>query len=154
MRILPSVVFESRHNKEKNGMATLEKLSEYIDNEFSLNYWADDAIDYANELVSTLSDNEWHRLKQTWHSKSVAWQIRCADAVFGVDSKHAIDLLIKMLNSVEVEVALAAAEGLEASDWNPDPDSIPVLEKLVNKLETDERSTVDTLIERGSHIVQ
>jgi len=136
-------------------MTTLDKFSEYLDNDFSANYWADDAIDYATELATLLSDNEWHRLKQTWRYKPVNWQFKCAEAVFGTEKPQAIDLLEKMLTSTEVKVALAAAEGLEASDWKPNTNNtFAALEKLLNELEENERSTVENLMERSEHDMQ
>ena len=59
--------------------------------------------------------------------------VRLADAVFGFDKPRVIDLLCQMLKSPEVEVAIAAAESLDAKDYVTSLGHI--LEKLLDSVE-------------------
>ncbi|MBD2767939.1 hypothetical protein IC235_08535 [Hymenobacter sp. BT664] len=116
-------------------MNTFNELDRYLAVAYGLDQWSDDAIDHAAELLDGFDEADWHRLERTWRDRPSAWQVRLADAVFGSDKPRVIDLLCQMLKSPEVEVALAAAESLEAKDdvWTPDASLRAVLAKLLNR---------------------
>ena len=131
-------------------MDTFDELDRYLAVDYSPNLWSDDAIDRATELLDGLSEADWHRLERTWKDRPIAWQVRLADAVFGSDKPRVIDLLCQMLKSPEVEVAIAAAESLEAKDyvWIPDTSLRDVLEKLLDSVEGGEQHAIKVLLGR------
>jgi hypothetical protein len=131
-------------------MNKLDELDQYLEPDYSPDYWSEIAIDRATELVDSLDDADWARLQKIWSNRPTAWQVRLADAVFLSDKPQSIDLLCQMLKSHEVQVALAAAESLEAQDdvWTPDPSLRNDLERLLEQLDGGERRTVEALIAR------
>ncbi|MGL5941711.1 MAG: hypothetical protein ACRC2S_15270 [Waterburya sp.] len=134
-------------------MNTFDELDQYLNVDYNINYWSDDAMDYAIELIDRLSEPEWILLKKNWNEKSVAWQVRLADALFGSEQYRVIDLLISMLKSPEIKVAIAAAESLESKDymWAPDASLRDVLEKLLEQVKDGEQCIIENLI---AHIHQ
>jgi len=131
-------------------MDTFDELDQYLGVDYNVNLWSDDAIEHATELLDGLSEVDWTRLKRTWNDRPVAWQVRLADAVFGSDKPRAIDLLVEMLRASEAQVAIAAAESLEAKDdvWTPDSSLRDVLEKLLDQVKVGDRRTVEGLLAR------
>ena len=127
-------------------MDTFDELDRYLTVDYSPNLWSDDAIDCATELLDGLSEADWHRLERTWKDIPIAWQVRLADAVFGSDKPRVIDLLCQMLKSPEVEVAIAAAESLEAKDYVTSLRD--VLEKLLDSVEGGEQHAIKVLLGR------
>jgi hypothetical protein len=138
-------------------MSTFDELDRYLQIDYSLNAWSDFAIDRAIDLIEQLDDAEWARLEHTWKARSVGYQTRLADAVFGSDKPRVLSLLLEMLASDEVEVALAAAESLEAKDdvWTPDASLRPLLERVAERvgerMGPEDRDTLDTLLARIPH---
>jgi hypothetical protein len=131
-------------------MNAFDELDQYLGVDYNVNLWSDDAIDHATELLDGLNEVDWNRLERTWKDRPVAWQVRLADAVFGSDKLRVIDLLIQMLKSPEIEVAIAAAESLEAKDyiWTPDLSLSDVLEELLDQVKGGHRHTVEVLLAR------
>jgi hypothetical protein len=138
-------------------MSTFDELDRYLQIDYSMNAWSDFAVDRASELIHQLDDAEWARLGHTWKARSVGYQVRLANAVFRSDKPQVISLLLEMLASEEVEVALAAAENLEAKDdvWAPDASLRPLLERVSERVGEQmgpgERGLVDALLARIPH---
>jgi hypothetical protein len=129
-------------------MNTLEKLDQYLEVDYNANLWSDDAVEYAVTLADTLSDQEWASLEKIWQERSINWQVRLADAVYGSDKPRVINLLIQMLQSPEISVALAAVDSLEAKDymWTPSASLRSILEKLLTCANGSNRSAVEKLL--------
>ena len=130
-------------------MKTFEELDQYLGVDFNINLWSDDAMDHATMLLDLLEEKEWERLGQIW-KRPVSWQVKLADAVFGSDKPRVIDLLCQMLYSNKIEVALAAAESLDAKEyvWSPDPSLRDVLEKLQVMAKSGSEKTIVNLLQR------
>src|SRR2546423_1308602 len=130
------------------------ELDKYLNADFGPDAWYDFAIDCATELIEGLETTEEEQLKTIWQNRSVAWQVRLAEAAAGSDKEEqAVDLLAQMLTSPEVQVALAAAEGLEGTDhiWTPSPALRNDLERLRERVQGFDRATVEGLIARIPH---
>src|ERR1700730_5994691 len=121
-------------------MSTFDDLDRYLNSDINLNLWYDRSLFNATELINDLKDDDWERLKNSWKEKSIDWQVRLAEAVFGSDRAGVIDLLCQMLKSPFVEVASAAAESLGAMGdiWKPDASLRGDLEKLLSQVDVGE----------------
>lgn len=131
-------------------MANYQKLDDFLSQQFSPDYWSDDAMHYATSLVRQLNNEEWNTLATTWHDKPVDWQIKLAEAVYGCEDSQVIDLLIQMLSASALPVAVAASESLEAKDyvWKPAESQREVLLRLLNVLDGYEQETIRKLLTR------
>lgn len=97
-------------------MTYFEKLDDYLSEEFSPDYWYDEAHIYAIELLRKMTPNDWNQLKIEWRDRSSDWQERCAYILSDADSSLAIPLLLEMLKSKNNEVVLTAADALISID--------------------------------------
>jgi hypothetical protein len=130
----------------------LEELTEYLDRAYGIDYWSDDAIDYARALVNQLGVEQWDALSAGWNAKDIEWQVRLAEAVFGCESPRRVDLLLAMLRSEVMDVAVAAAKSLEASDdvWAPDPSMRSLLQYLHDRAKEEDKYIFEILLAKIS----
>ena len=60
-------------------MTIFQELDTYLSQDFSDDYWSDDASLYARELVKQLTTEDWDALKFSWRNRSKHWQESCAE---------------------------------------------------------------------------
>jgi hypothetical protein len=122
-------------------MDKLNELTEYLGLVCGADYWSEEAIDWAQDLLNQLGAEQWNELFADWASHDVMWQVRLADALCTCESPRAIDLLLAMLRSNVLDVAVAAAESLEGKDdvWEPDPSMRSLLQDLHDRVEDEDK---------------
>jgi hypothetical protein len=86
----------------------------YLNQEFSEDYWYDDAKFYACELVKQLTTDDWNALKSSWRNRSKQWQERCAEILDWGDARQAVPLLMEMIQVEDDELTLTAADSLSS----------------------------------------
>lgn len=114
-------------------MTTFQELDAYLNQEFSDDYWYDDAKFYACELVKQLTTDDWNALKSSWRNRSKQWQERYAEILDWGDARQAVPLLLEMIQVEDDELTLTAADSLSSlvGVVNPNlPVSKDVLEHL------------------------
>jgi hypothetical protein len=95
-------------------MTTFQELDAYLNQEFSDDYWYDDAKFYACELVKQLTTDDWNALKSSWQNRSKQWQERCAEILDWGDARQAVPLLMEMIQVEDDELSLTAADSLSS----------------------------------------
>jgi hypothetical protein len=95
-------------------MTTFQELDAYLSQEFSDDYWYDDAKFYACELVKQLTTDDWDALKSSWRNHSKQWQERCAEILDWGDARQAVPLLVEMIQVEDDELTLTAADSLSS----------------------------------------
>ena len=78
-----------------------EELDEYLSGYFTEDYWYDEGVGIANEILERFNKYDWEKLLDNILSKSVEWQIRfayCADS--DINDKVIIKSLI-LLSSID-----------------------------------------------------
>jgi hypothetical protein len=95
-------------------MTTFQELDAYLSQEFSDDYWYDDAKFYACELVKQLTTEDWNALKFSWRNRSKQWQERCAEILDWGDARQAVPLLLEMIQVEDDELTLTAADSLRS----------------------------------------
>lgn len=93
-------------------MQQFQELDDYLNQDYSINYWSDDAIFYAQELLQNFAPSDWDNLLNYWRYRPSQWQIYCAEILPWGDTDKAVPLLIKMIQTLEDEVVTAAADSL------------------------------------------
>lgn len=95
-------------------MTTFQELDVYLSQDFSEDYWADDASLYACELVKQLTTDDWNALHASWRNRSQQWQERCAEILDWGDARQAVPLLLEMIRVEDDELTLTAADSLSS----------------------------------------
>ncbi|MET8851727.1 hypothetical protein [Amycolatopsis sp. NPDC004625] len=111
-------------------------------------YWADDVVERAAELVAKLEPADWTWLAEVWPSWPAGYQRQLADALAG-SGPAGWPILTAMLRSADAEVAMPAAEALQPSAWPGDPALEPDLRRLRELVEPELADIPDDLIRRG-----
>lgn len=86
--------------------------SQYLSGDFGPDYWSDEAIDQARNLLTKFTERDWEALSNQWSTGSIEWQVRCADMLGYADPNFAQPILKDMIKSKQEEVAQAAQESL------------------------------------------
>lgn len=132
-------------------MSALIEYDTYISKDFSRDYWADDAIDFATELAGRLTQNDWTELKIMWRHKPLPWQEKCSQSISILEVEQAVSILEDMLTSPSKSVALLAVEGLQANDkWLPTTSHLLTLAELSKNVDLIDLENIKILILRGS----
>lgn len=118
-------------------MTIFRQLDAYLNQEFSDDYWYDDAKFYACELVKQLTTDDWNALKSSWQNRSKQWQERCAEILDWGDARQAAPLLLEMIQVEDDELTLTAADclssiGLAEIDLAISADVLPRLQAVAN----------------------
>jgi hypothetical protein len=95
-------------------MTTFQELDAYLSQDFSDDYWSDDASLYAHELVKQLSTEDWKALKSCWQNRSKQWQVRFAEILDWGETRRAVSLLRQMIRVKDDELMLTAADSLRS----------------------------------------
>jgi len=131
----------------------LSELDEYLGRDFSMNYWADDAIDHAIELVQKMTNSDWNSIGSYWRHRPKTWQYRLAEILSEADPRHAVPLLIDMIQMPDDELAQEGANSLNAlysEDMAPrvDPKIVERLKSLARKRPTFDANVINELLKR------
>ncbi|WP_288407009.1 hypothetical protein [uncultured Herbaspirillum sp.] len=87
---------------------------EYIDRDFSLDYWSDEGVSQAALILIKFTDSDWDILAKLCLSKSEKWGIRCADTLGDIEGSKALIVLLKLLKSVSPDVRMAALDSIRS----------------------------------------
>ncbi len=115
-------------------MTTFQELDAYLSQDFSDDYWSDDASLYAHELVKQLSTEDWKALKSCWQNRSKQWQIRCAEILDWGEALQAVPLLRQMIQVRDDELTLTAADSLRSLVGVVNP-NLPVSKDVLKHLQ-------------------
>jgi hypothetical protein len=95
-------------------MTVFQELDTYLGQEFSVDYWSDEAMLYACVLVQKMTPTDWEALRASWRLRAKEWQYRCAEILSQADPQQAIPVLLDMLQTPDGELAVAAADAFRA----------------------------------------
>lgn len=95
-------------------MNALAELEELLSGDYSENYWSNDLVLVARDLVAQLTDADWHTLQSSWSGQPATWQYRLADVISRGEPSKALPLLIPMIEADDDELSLTAADSLNA----------------------------------------
>lgn len=116
-------------------MTIFQELDAYLSQEFSTDYWYDDAKFYACNLVKQLTADDWNTLKSSWQNRSKQWQERCAEVVDWGDARQAVPLLIEMIQVEDDDLTLAAADSLWSISIAAPDLELPLEGKVLERLQ-------------------
>jgi hypothetical protein len=108
-------------------------LDKYLATPFTVDHWEDDAIAYAQELVTRLAPADWATFAYVWPQRPVTWQARAAQVLSHAAPTYAVPLLIGLTDSADPDVVEAAADSLRDFGSTEAPLVVPAA--LVERLD-------------------
>jgi hypothetical protein len=100
-------------------------LDEHLATEFTVDHWEDDAIGYAQALVTRLTPADWAAFDDLWAQRPVLWQARAAQVLSHAAPTYAVPLLVRMTESADQDVVEAAADSLREFGSPEAPLAVP-----------------------------
>jgi len=79
----------------------IDKFGKYLSGEFSNDYWSEDAIYSAGDILDKISTEEWIELEGIFKSKNKQWQVRCLQSFAATDSLEFQPILRNILTSID-----------------------------------------------------
>ena len=114
-------------------MTVFQELDTYLGQEFSADYWSDEAILYAYALVQKMTSTDWEAFRASWRLRPKEWQYRCAEILSQANPQQAVPVLLDMLQTSDGELAVAAADALRA--LHVGEHNAPMSPKVVERLQ-------------------
>ena len=108
-------------------------LDEHLATEFTVDHWEDDAIGYAQALVTRLTPADWAAFDGAWAQRPAMWQARAAQVLSHGSSTYAVPRLVGMAESADPDVVEAALDSLREFGSPEAPLAVPVV--LLERLE-------------------
>lgn len=93
-----------------------DEFNEYISSEFSHDYWHDEGIDIALDMLYKFKETDWVRLSNDLPMKNTYWKVKLANCLGDVDNPYARDLLILMVEKNNGELLEASIDSLRNKD--------------------------------------
>lgn len=90
------------------------EYEDYLNQDFSTNFWSDEGIDASCEILSKFSAEDWIALASKWREKTNNWKVRCAETIDSYPSHLVMDILLDMLGEDNADVIIAAADSLRS----------------------------------------
>lgn len=90
------------------------RYEEYLNYDFSPDYWSDEGITIASAQLNKFSEEDWITLSRSWADKSTEWKVRCAETLDAPFLAEAIKVLLAMLHDADSNVVIAAADSLRS----------------------------------------
>ncbi|WP_440533998.1 hypothetical protein [Variovorax sp. YR566] len=88
------------------------EYDDYLKLDFLVDYWYDEGIDIASKIISRFEESAWDELLVNCSLRTSQWKIRCAETLDLTVHPTSVLVLLRLLDSSDKEVVLAAADTL------------------------------------------
>lgn len=78
-----------------------DELNKYLSGSFNVDYWYDEGVDIAREIIYKFKESDWKILLEEISKKDVEWKKRIAYCLYNCDNKYEWLLLVELLNTEE-----------------------------------------------------
>lgn len=106
-------------------MERFNTLSDFLIPDYHTDYWSDDAVLIAMEMLAALQPDDWDELARSWPDRTPGWQCRLADILDDAPPERAMPILLAMVVSEDGAVAKTAAASLCPYRDRLDPAMVP-----------------------------
>ena len=87
-----------------------------------IEYWENEEIEHALDLIIGFNDDDWSLLQSSWKSRVDIWKERCAKLLDANKGLISLSILLEMLESGNLEITVNAVESLQGfedvEDWS------------------------------------
>lgn len=110
------------------------EYDDYLKLDFLADYWYDEGVNIASKILFKFEESSWNELLESCSSRTVEWKTRCAETLDLTTHPTATVVLLKLLDSAEKDVILAAADSLRDRNIVQIPsDAIEKLKELADQ---------------------
>lgn len=92
----------------------------FLNKEFSSDYWSDLGIDEAITLMDDFNSEDWELLRNEIKNANPKSQVRCAQTLGDSYSKQAFEVLMVLTKSSDVSVVVASLDSLSSMGASSD----------------------------------
>lgn len=89
-------------------------FDKFLGSSFSIDYWSDEGISCASEMVSEFTEQDWEDLVSSLPEQNENWLVRCAESLGDVESNSSLDTLFNLLNFQSKDIQIAALDSMNA----------------------------------------
>lgn len=115
---------------------------EYLDREFSPDYWSDEGISQAVLVLMKFDEDDWEILAKSRESRPDLWILRCAETLGDIANEKALLVLLGFLQLESDEIRVATlgsirsliSSGMEISNHRDE------ILSAINKIKETEKS--------------
>jgi len=91
-----------------------KEFDNYLQSDFSEDYWSDVGICFAEKKLEKFSDEDWLAINKDWKNRDNLWLMRCTDALGEVENPKSLELLVKFMEVDDVEVKIATLDSVSS----------------------------------------
>ncbi|WP_038181741.1 hypothetical protein [Vibrio rhizosphaerae] len=91
-----------------------QEFDNYLNSLFSSDYWADEGISIAENMLSKFSNTDWDMLKDSVGFRDSKWLVKCAEVLGENESSIAFNILMKIAINDNLEVKIAALDSINS----------------------------------------
>jgi hypothetical protein len=96
------------------GNNMFDNYSEYLSEDFSVDYWSDEGIGYATTFLDKFTDSDWVSLKDIVRHKPIPWMIRCVETLGDVGGVSSFDVLLELIAVENDEVKISSLDSMNS----------------------------------------
>ncbi len=81
-----------------------QKLEDYLSGYFYADYWYDEGVDIAQNIISNFTKQDWEQLQNQLSKQTVEWKKRLAYCLYDTTNPYQFLTLVKLLDTEEKEL--------------------------------------------------
>ena len=75
-----------------------DKLEKYLLGYLPSNYWYDEGVDIAQDIISNFTDDDWKLLLERLSKQDIEWKKKLAYCLYDDNNKYELLVLLELLN--------------------------------------------------------
>ena len=75
-----------------------DKLKKYLLGYLPENYWYDEGVDIARDIISNFTENDWKLLLEQLSEQNIEWKKKLAYCLYDDSNKYELLVLLELLN--------------------------------------------------------
>ena len=132
-----------------------DRLDKYLSGYLPMDYWYDEGVDIAREIIADLKPCDWEMLLEKVSTKDVEWKKKIAYCLYDRDKEYGSSLLLELLDTEDEELFEIALDSLRgfvdkeiAVSLVRDPVLISKMVKLYHDAGKPPRAVLDDLAKK------
>ncbi len=90
------------------------ELDKYLLGYLPMDYWYDEGVDIAREIISDFKECDWKMLLEEISNKDIEWKKKIAYCLYNCDNKHELLLLLELLDTEDEELFEISLDSLRS----------------------------------------
>ena len=90
------------------------KLENYLSGYFHTNYWYDEGVEIAQDIISNFTDKDWEHLLKKLPKQNMEWKKKLAYCLYNDKNKYELLTLIELLHTEDKELLEIVLDSLRS----------------------------------------